>query len=373
MMEQTTKNEFSAIFKNWKLWAFLLGAAAFVWVAFYFFADIIIYILIAFMISMIGKPIVHFLEHRLKIPKSWGSLITLVLFVVIFLFLCWIIIPLIAEQFEALINLDYTQIAASLQIVLSDVQQKLWDYKLLDSNQTLENLLIQNVLNVFKNIHYSSLFNNVIGTASSFFIGLFSVVFVSFFFLKDQKLFYKIILLFVPRTYEEKADNIITNSRKLLTRYFVGLSAEIFSMITLLSLGMWILGVKNALFLGMLGGFFNIIPYLGPLIGATLASLIAYIGMLSGGYSPDAIWVIVKVVAVFSASNLIDNFVLQPIIYSNSVKAHPLEIFVVIMMAGTIGGVVGMILAIPVYTLLRIIAKEFFRNSKFVNKLTENI
>jgi predicted PurR-regulated permease PerM len=75
----------------------------------------------------------------------------------------------------------------------------------------------------------------------------------------------------------------------------------------------------------------------------------------------------------FAVSNLIDNIILQPWIYSSSVKAHPLEIFLVIMIAGSMAGVVGMVLAIPSYTVLRIIAKQFLSQSRVIQTITKDI
>jgi predicted PurR-regulated permease PerM len=76
---------------------------------------------------------------------------------------------------------------------------------------------------------------------------------------------------------------------------------------------------------------------------------------------------------VFISVQIIDNILFQPLIYSSSVKAHPLEIFLVIMAAGSLAGVLGMFLAIPTYTIIRVIAKEFFDNMKLVRKLTESL
>ena len=78
-------------------------------------------------------------------------------------------------------------------------------------------------------------------------------------------------------------------------------------------------------------------------------------------------------IIVFGSVQIIDNILFQPLIYSSSVKAHPLEIFLVILAAASLAGILGMILAIPVYTILRVIAKEFFDNMKIVKKLTENL
>jgi predicted PurR-regulated permease PerM len=72
-------------------------------------------------------------------------------------------------------------------------------------------------------------------------------------------------------------------------------------------------------------------------------------------------------------TKVIDNVVFQPQIFSRSVKSHPLEIFIVILIAATIGGVIGMLIAIPAYTVLRVIAKEFFNQNKLVQKITEGL
>ena len=368
-----TSETFGKLSKNSRTWIFLVSAALLVGVAFTFFANIIAYLIVAFIISMVGKPVVQFLDTRLRIPNTWSCLITLLLFACGFAGFVWLVIPLVSSQINAFQQIDFIALSHDLSVVLSRFQDYLWSYGLMARDQSIEVLMTDGIRQIIGSIHFDIVFTNILSLLSGVFIGVFSIIFVAFFFLKDQSLFYEILLLFVPETYEKQAENIIENSRKLLTRYFAGLLTEVFSMMVLLSFTMWVLGVKNAVLLGFLGGLLNVIPYLGPVIGATLASVLAYTAALSGGFSPDATWVVVKVVAAFSVCNLFDNMVIQPFVYSRSVKAHPLEIFIVIMMAFSIAGVKGMILAIPVYTLGRIVAKEFFKQSKFVNKLTHRM
>ncbi len=368
-----TSETFGKIAKNGRVWIFLISAALLIGLAFAYFSNIIVYLIVAFIISMVGKPVVHFLETKLRIPNTWSCLITLVVFACVFVGFVWLVIPLVSTQINAFYEIDFYKLGKELSVVLSKFQDYLWTYGLMPKTQTIEVLMTDSIQQLINSVHFDIVFSNILSVLSGLFIGVFSIVFVAFFFLKDQSLFYEMLLLFVPQTYEKQVGGIIENSQKMLTRYFVGLLTEVVSMMILISLSLWILGVKNAILLGFLGGLLNVIPYLGPVIGATLASILAYTAALSGGFTPDSIWVIVKVVAAFSVCNLFDNFVIQPIVYSKSVKAHPLEIFIVIMMAGTLAGVAGMILAIPVYTLGRIIAKEFFKQSKFVNKLTQRM
>ncbi|MCK9271121.1 MAG: AI-2E family transporter, partial [Bacteroidales bacterium] len=151
------------------------------------------------------------------------------------------------------------------------------------------------------------------------------------------------------------------------------LMIELTTMVTLLSLGLTLFGVENALLIGFFGGLMNVIPYLGPIIGAVVGVILTIFTALSTGMISDLFSLILIVVGVFFVSNLIDNVVLQPLIYSNSVKAHPVEIFLVILIAGSIAGIAGMILAVPTYTILRVIAKEFLSQIKVVQQLTKNI
>lgn len=162
-------------------------------------------------------------------------------------------------------------------------------------------------------------------------------------------------------------------TKRLLTRYFIGLCIDLTLVISLMTLGMWILGFKNALMIGFFVGIMNIVPYVGPFIGASIGILLGLSSNLELDFSTQMVPLIFEMLGVFVIVNLLDAMVLQPTIYSNSVKAHPLEIFLVIMMAGSIAGIPGMMLAIPSYTVLRIVAKEFFNKFYLVKSFTKNI
>ena len=191
--------------------------------------------------------------------------------------------------------------------------------------------------------------------------------------MKDAYLLKELVENLTPMRYQNEIDNILSQSKYLLSRYFFGLLIELSTMMTLLSIGLTVFGVKNSLLIGFFGGLMNVIPYLGPIIGATVGVLLAVSTSLSYGMYSEIISLVFIVIGVFASANLLDNVVLQPLIYSNSVKAHPVEIFIVILVAGSMAGIPGMILAIPSYTVLRIIAKEFLSQFSVVQKLTRNI
>ena len=202
---------------------------------------------------------------------------------------------------------------------------------------------------------------------------LFSVAFISFFFLKDHRMLYNALMLLPPDKVETQFANILHNTKKLLTRYFIGLILQLSLFTVIVSLGLMIAGVENALLIGFLAGLLNVIPYVGPIIGAIVGLIIGISTGLAVDINMDLLPILFKIVVVFGIAQMVDNYVSQPLIFSNVVMAHPLEIFLVILMAATMAGIPGMILAVPVYTLIRVIAKEFLIEFKLVKKLTERI
>lgn len=352
--------------------AFLVGAYL-VW----YFADILVYVLIAGILSFIGQPLVRLFDRiqfsRFKMPHTASAILSLISLVAIFTLLFIIFVPIINRQAQVISSIDFQYLGEQLEKPLHSMEAKLLEWNMLETDQTLETSISSELESIVNLTSAKNIFGNVVGLAGSIFIGLFSVVFLSFFFLRDEHLFYNGIMLFVPTRFEEKATNILRDTRRLLSRYFVGLSIEVLSMITLITLGLSMFSVESALLIGFLGGMMNVIPYLGPIIGASMGVVIGATSNLSMGMYEDILPISTIIFGTFAVVNLFDNMVLQPLIYSASVKAHPIEIFLVILMAGSLAGIPGMILAIPGYTVLRIIAKQFFSSSKLVKKITENI
>ncbi len=229
---------------------------------------------------------------------------------------------------------------------------------------------VKSVVN-FKSI--GSFLSGFISAAGNIFIGIFSILFIAFFFLKDENMFEVGLLLFVPEKQHNATRKVIADSKNLLIRYFIGVSLEVFGVMSLIALGLWILGIKNALLIGFFGGIMNVIPYLGPWIGSAIGLSLGVTSILAFGNYNELLPETLKIASVFAVVNFIDNNILVPLIYSKSVKSHPLEIFLVIIMGGGIAGLPGMLLAVPVYTLLRVIAKEFLQQFRVVKKLTETM
>lgn len=352
--------------------AFLIGAYL-VW----YFAGILIYVLIAGVLSFIGQPLVRLFDRieisKFKMPHTGSTILTLVVMILVFTLLFMIFVPIINRQAIVISTIDIQYLGEQMEKPLHDVELKLLEWNMLENEQTLETMISSELESIINLTSVKNIFGNVVGLAGSIFIGIFSVVFLTFFFLRDEHLFFNGIMLFVPTRFEEKAAAILRDTRHLLSRYFVGLSIELLSMMTLITLGLSFFSVESALLIGFLGGLMNVIPYLGPIIGASLGVVIGATSNLSLGMYEDILPISAIIIGTFAVVNLFDNMVLQPLIYSTSVKAHPIEIFLVILMAGSLAGIPGMILAIPGYTVLRIIAKQFFSESKLVQTITRDI
>ncbi len=215
--------------------------------------------------------------------------------------------------------------------------------------------------------------NALLNWLSGFTIALFSIVFISFFLLKDAHLLQRSVLLFIPTKNHQRIATSFEKIKNLLSRYFIGLLLQITILFVIYSLVLIIFGIKNALIIAFLCALLNLIPYVGPLIGAVLMLVLTMTANLDADFSSVILPKSSYVMIGFTIGQLIDNFFSQPYIFSTSVKSHPLEIFIVIIMAGILFGTIGLIVAIPCYTSFKVIIKAFYAENRFVQSLTKNL
>ena len=229
--------------------------------------------------------------------------------------------------------------------------------------------------NLFQNVNFGllpELLNQVLELLGGFTIGLFSVIFILFFFLKDNRLQESIILTLVNDKVSVRVEKSIEKTKRLLSRYFLGLLLQISILLIIYSIVLAIFKVENAFIIAFLCALLNLIPYLGPIIGGVLMMILTMTSFIGADFSTVILPKTLYVMMGFVLGQLIDNFFSQPFIFSNSVKSHPLEIFIVILASGTLLGPVGMIIAIPLYTTLKVISQEFLAENKIVKSLTKN-
>jgi predicted PurR-regulated permease PerM len=336
--------------------------------------EIIVYFFIGVVLTFVGRPIMRFVS-RLKIRNkhipSWlAALITMISYVLVIGGLANLFLPVIVEQGLYISKLNFNELSSSVQASFAQLDQWLASYGI-ENNTAL--FLEEKITSQFNGDTINILFGGILSGIGDLFIALFAVLFITFFLLKDSNIVNDIIYSLIPNKYIESTRNILSSTKNLLTRYFVGVFIQILTITTLVTLGLKFCGVENALFIGFVAGLVNVIPYVGPLIGASAGILLSISPLLTESLSAVIIPMAAKASIVFIVVQLLDNLVFQPMIFSKSVKAHPLEIFLVIMIAGTVVGIFGMVLAVPVYTFLRIVAKEFFEGYKIVQGLTKTL
>lgn len=357
----------------------LVAGGLFLLFLLWYFSAIVTYILISVVLSFIGRPVVRWLTSfhykSIEIPKGVAALITLIVLWFFLILFFRFMIPLLVSELETFSQLNFETLLKSIEEPLTQLLIFINGERSVAESHTFMDLLTQQLGAKIDFSQLSNIVGFIAGIIGELLIAFFSVSFITFFFLKEENMFRDGILLVVPTEIEEKVAHVINSISYLLRRYFIGLLFEVTMVMLLDTLGLTVIGIKfnHAVIIGFLCGLFNVIPYLGPWMGAAIGLLIGAAINIHFDFMSQTLPLMGLMVVVFVSVQIIDNILFQPIIYSSSVKAHPLEIFLVIMAAGSMAGIIGMILAIPVYTILRVISKEFFENMKLVRKLTENL
>jgi predicted PurR-regulated permease PerM len=346
----------------------------------WYFRNIVVYILVAGVLSIIGRPLVD-IFCRIKIgkwtfPRVISALLTLlIIWGTIILFLL-IFVPLVTKQINYFSTIDSAKI---VQIVEGPIN-KLEDlFKTINPNISDQLSLKEYIGSKISGILNIEMIQNFLGSIVSILgnvvVAIFSITFITFFFLKDQHLFYESILMWIPDKYVGNVTRALNSIKKLLTRYFIGIVIQSTCIMILIDIGMTIAGIEfqQALVMGLILGILNVIPYVGPWLGLFIAIIMGVASHINQDFSTVVVPLIYYMIIVEAITHLIDNVVFQPVIFSNSVKAHPLEIFIVVLASGFAAGIPGMILGIPAYTVLRVFAREFFFGFKAVQKITSSL
>jgi len=450
--------------KNWSRYLALAVSLLFIGTVFYYFSDILAYILVAWVLSMVGQPIMNFYKNYLRLGNVGGAALTLVTFIFIFSSLIWVFVPPIVQQARNLAGIDYASLVKSLEEPINHLNNVLVEKGLMEgdiipeipdsSNNTIttpidtipilekdtnqiEQIIEENnqvsstfisidsillasgdtitktnitlevkiddpstkkaskeiidptaqikhtdtpiekiqkkIFSLFNPGQIPGLFSTLVGILGNLLIALMSVLFIAFFFLKEQGLFSNVLEAFVPTGQEKKVIHAVEESSTMLRRYFVGVTIQITTITIFMWMVLSVIGIQSALLIAFFAALINVIPYIGPIIGAMFGVFITISSNLDLNFYNEMLPLILMVIGSFGAMQMLDNFLLQPYIFSTSVAAHPLEIFIVILVAAKLGGIGGMVIAIPVYTVIRVIAKSFLSEFKLVQRLTDRM
>ncbi|MCI4641568.1 MAG: AI-2E family transporter [Flavobacteriaceae bacterium] len=332
-------------------------------------STVLIYILIAAVVSLIGRPVVRFLRNTLKFNQNLAAVSTMALLMAVLGVLIALVIPLLAQQGENLSLLDLKALRASGENLYREMSQ----YFGIENAVLLQNFNEGEVLSSLSLDQVPAFFNTVFGVLGNFSAGLFSVIFISFFFLKDSVLFENGILMFIPAAEQSKTKEAFFRIKELLSRYFLGLLFQILILFVIYSTVLAIFSVPNAMVIAFLCALLNLIPYVGPIVGGLLMMFLTMSSQLGASFNEVILPKTTYVMIGFIIGQLVDNFLSQPLIFSKSVKSHPLEIFLIILCGGLLMGVTGMVVAIPLYTAIKVVLKVFFKENSQVKSWTKNL
>jgi predicted PurR-regulated permease PerM len=358
-----------------------LGGFAIIAALCWYFKNVLIYIVVAFVVSLIGRPVMKLLKKfhikKFYLPDWLAAVLTIVLIMGLLALIITQMVPMVANIVK-----DASFLNAHTYFSTNPIDGvNAWLINLfpdLGADFNLVDVVMDKLRELVSFNSVTGFVGSMASLVSSAFVGLFAVVFISFFFLKDSDLFERIICALVPDKIERTMTTTLNDIKQLLSRYFVGLLLEMLGVALIDFLGLWLIARLNfsyAIGIAFLAGILNVIPYVGPLIGEAIGVILSVILKVGIGAGLDVnIWFFALIVlAIMVTAQLIDNFIYQPLIYSTSIKAHPLEIFVVLLMAGHIGGTVGMLVAIPAYTVVRVVALRFFHRFKPIQRLDPDL
>lgn len=359
----------------------LMGAAGVLAVC-WIFRSVLVYIIMAAVLSLVGRPLYVRLRKLsikgLRVPEWLAAALAILLIMCVLGCLVTMVIPVVSSVVRDISKANIENMAQAMYVPLSNLNWNLiHTFPSLGSDFKIESVLYGKMMEMLGNTSVTSMVGSVASFIASLGIAVFAMVFISFFFIRNPYIFGSIVTAFVPDDLERKVKESLGEIGSLISRYFIGLITEVLGVSLLNFLGLFFIarmGFRYSVGIAFMTGLFNILPYVGPLIGGALGLLltltIKYVCATSFGIAAGFPVFVAVVVGVFVFTQVVDNYVYQPLIYSNSIKAHPLEIFIVLLVAGTVGGMLGMLVAIPTYTVARVIAMKFFGDVKAIRMLT---
>jgi len=345
--------------------AILAGLAGLTWFVLQI-QTVIIYIIISAILALISRPFIRFFKLKLKFNNSLSVITTILIYTVLIVILVNLFAPLISKQSENIALLNSEEFKGNIEKLRKEVN----DYLILNHIDVLEKTQNIDFLPGIKNI--PNVINFILSKLGSFSIGLFSVLFITFFFMLEAKILSKATLVLTPKKHLLHVVRSIETIKDLLSRYFIGLIIQISILFVIYTSLLTIFEIENPIIIAFLCASLNLIPYLGPMMGGVIMFILTTTNNLDLDFRTEILPNTLYIMAGYTIAQLIDNFISQPIIFSRSIKSHPLEIFIVILVFGNLFGVLGMVISIPAYTAIKVIAKEFFNKYKAIKLLTKD-
>ena len=334
--------------------AVLAGILILLWFIFQIQA-LLLYIGVAAVITLISRPVLIFFRDRLKMGNILASILSLLLILSILAGMLRVFVPIIVEQSKNISNIDFELVKSDL----NELSIQAADYLGVKQIDILEGIKRTDYVQNFDMEIIPSFIDIFFGNIGNFLVGLFAILFISFFFLRDENLIPNMVTVFAKKGREKRILLVLDKTKSLLSRYFLGLLLQVMILTLFYSVLLLFLDINNAIAIALICAFLNIVPYLGPIIAGALMMLVVLSNNLGADFSSELLPLLLYTFGGYSLAQLFDNLITQPVIFGKSVRSHPLEIFIIILIGGYLFGIAGMILAVPTYTAIKVIAKEF--------------
>lgn len=328
-----------------KIVKFIVGFAGITLVSLllYNYGTLVGYAIIAIILSYILDPIVNRMQAS-GIHRTLAIALTLSTLILLLIWISTNIIPVIANQMVELAGQLNIQ---NIQNIASQIENRLTqEFTFLPDGFLRDNLtqVVENLLDVGQ---LPTALGNIIGVFTNLFSAFLVIPFATFFFLKDGSKIRRDILRLVPNKYFETTLSLID---KIETRLGIYFRSVLFQSI-LVAFSSWLaltfVGLNNALSVGIAVGIANTIPYFGPVIGYILSIIVSIIEV------GDFTLVLPCIIAILFVQ-LLDNILFQPFLFSRSADMHPVAILFIIMIGAETAGILGMLIAIPIATIIKI-------------------
>ncbi|TVR34928.1 MAG: AI-2E family transporter [Balneolaceae bacterium] len=327
----------------------------------YNFSNLLAYAIIAMLLSYLLDPIVNRMQTA-GVHRTLAISVTLASVILVIVWISNSLIPILANQMASLtrqLNIE------TLIFVADQIEDQIrTNFEFIPSGYLKENITIlaEGFFDVDK---FSDIVGDLIGIFTNLFAAFLVIPFATFFFLKDGHKIRRDFLQLVPNKYFETTLSLIDKIETRLGYYF----RSVVIQCTIVGIASWVAlsvaGLNNAASVGITIGVANSIPYFGPIIGYILSIVIAIIE--TGDFS----LVVPAILAVLFAQ-ILDNAILQPLIFSKSADMHPVAILFIILIGAQTAGILGMLVAIPIATIIKITINQItwsfnnyyvFRNS----------
>ncbi len=309
----------------------------------YYYSNLAIYALIALIFSYLLDPIVNRMQAA-GIDRTLSISIVLATVLLIVIWISTSIIPIVASRMAVLTRQLHAEnliiIANQIEILLRS------NFDFIPQGYLRDNVAVF-VENFFDFGRVSDIIGNMIGIFTNLFAAFLVIPFATFFFLKDGHKIRRDILQLVPNKYFETILSLVDKIETRLGHYF----RSVLVQCTLVGIVSWlalsVAGLNNAGAVGIAIGVANSIPYFGPIIGYLLSIVIAIIE--TGDFS-----LVIACILAVMLTQILDNVVFQPLIFSRSADIHPVAILFIIMIGAQTAGMLGMLVAIPIATVIKI-------------------